>query len=89
MKYAAIAISLLLVGCASSPETEELERQALETGDWSAVERRERVADKRRRQVSPDQGCADTQMVFCESLGSMEKCSCMSPAVARAKLYGR
>jgi hypothetical protein len=89
MKIVAIAISLLLVGCASTPETEEMARQALETGDWSEVERIERVADKRRRQVDPVQSCADTHMYFCESLGSLEKCGCVSPAVARAKLSGR
>lgn len=89
MKYAAIAISLLLAGCASTPETGELERQALETGDWSAIERIERIADKRRRQADPDGICAVSQTYFCESFGSMEKCSCMSPSVARAKYYGR
>ncbi len=48
-----IAISgllLLLGGCASFASLEELEAQAMLTGDWSAVERRERIIARREAQ---------------------------------------
>lgn len=66
----------LLFGCAEFKTLEELELAAFESGDWSAVEKRERVLEKRRaRQVA---SCPSDWIAVCENRGGDERCHCSS-----------
>ena len=47
MKAAVMLAALFLAGCSSFQSLEELEAEAIRTGDWSQVEERERILAKR------------------------------------------
>jgi hypothetical protein len=70
-----VAVLLLgLFGCSSQPSLEELESQALITGDWSKVEKRE--AGINRRQSRSVISCPEESTRVClPSVGS-ENCDC-------------
>jgi hypothetical protein len=59
----------VLAGCAAGPSLEELTAEALQTGDWSLVEKREaRIAA--RRQPAPK--CPPGAVAYCRSfMGDM------------------
>ena len=74
----AIGVALLLfslTGCGTYHTLEELEEQAMLTGDWSAVEQRERTIAKRK---SRSAACPGKTMLYCESWGVSERCTCLS-----------
>ena len=76
MKTASILILTLLTGaCATPPTLEELERKALLTGDWSAVDRRELYL-ARRAVRSPEQ-CADGNVSVCMDRIGKRVCECV------------
>ena len=77
MKYIGLLVLTALVGCASSPTTEELEVDAAKTGDWSAVEDRERMNEKMR--VVPELKCPEHLMLICIKDGEHEECFCQPP----------
>ena len=77
MKYLSLLVLIALVGCASRPTTEELEVDATKTGEWSAVEDRERMNKKMR--VTPELKCPEHLMLICIKDGGHEECSCRSP----------
>ncbi len=86
MKALGLAILLLLLGgCGSYQTLEELEQQAFATGDWSEVEKRERILAKRRVRTGSLCGSGATQ--YCESWGSTQRCTCMSGETLRDTLY--
>lgn len=69
---------LWMVGCASMPTLEELEAEALETGDWSAVEEREALIAKRNAR-RPAQ-CPTGHVSYCQkNIGRLD-CQCISKA---------
>ena len=68
----ALGALLLLGGCAEMQTLEELEMLAAKTGDWSAVEKRER----RRARTAPI--CPAGYIAICESMGPMKRCGCMT-----------
>ena len=72
---------LLLGGCAAGPTLEELEDQAVLTGDWSQVEKRERTIA--RRQAEEPLDCAKGYMSYCETRMATTRCSCVSHSVMR------
>jgi hypothetical protein len=72
---------LLLGGCATAPTLEELEDQALLTGDWSHVEKRERTIA--RREAEEPLECASGYMSYCETRIATTRCSCVSRSVMR------
>ena len=78
---------LLTVGCGNYATLEELEEQALITGDWSAVEARERYIAKRKARRA--QNCPPGYMAYCESMMSKKKCTCINKEVMVGVLYGR
>ncbi len=47
MKLMLLLGAVFLTGCVSMPTLEQLEDQALLTGDWSAVEQREKLIARR------------------------------------------
>ncbi len=77
MKYISLLVLIALVGCASRPTTEELELDAAKTGDWSAVDDRERMNEKMR--VAPELKCPEHLMLICIINGEHEECYCQSP----------
>ncbi len=83
--WSILLVSLLLGACATPPTMEELEAQAWQTGDWSAVERREEALARRaaRRAQNASPACPDGAIQYCEErIGTME-CRCVSSRAIR------
>ena len=76
MKQIMTLICLItLTGCAAYVPMEELRAQALRSGDWTEVEKRERILAKREsRAVS---GCPAGTMAMCQEKVSGEECHCI------------
>ena len=72
-----VLLAFLAIGaCADTRTLEELEQEAMETGDWTAVERREKkLAEKLARREA---GCRTTETLVCEELASTARCYCVS-----------
>ena len=62
-----------LTACAST--LEELEQEAMMTGDWSGVELRERI--KKEKEGGNLPSCKDSHVLVCVDQGSSEHCSCV------------
>lgn len=75
---------ILLGGCESLIPLERLEEQALLTGDWSAVEQRERIIAKRKARSHPS--CPPGSMAYCEAGIGKQRCSCVNAEVVRSFL---
>lgn len=67
-------LALVVTACASRPSLQELEQQALATGDWQAVESREEMLIRRSEKSAP--GCPRGQTKFCIENGSGIDCHC-------------
>ena len=81
MKTTGIFVLLLMLGsCAAAPTLEELEDQALLTGDWSQVEKRERTIARRKAKEPLD--CARGYVSYCVTRATT-RCSCESRAALR------
>lgn len=63
---------------------EELEQEAMQTGDWSAVEQRERM-DRKMGRNNPDNACDNDSMLLCSKKGARESCECVTPNVVRPR----
>jgi len=88
MKVAVLVISALLVaGCGSMPSMEVLEQQAFLTGDWSAVEKRERMIE--RRKMRNGNICPAGHVAVCESFGGTDRCSCVERDSVYSVIFGR
>lgn len=74
MKIIPILALLVLCGCAAQPSLEELEDEALITGDWSRVESFERKLARNDRTNGLD--CPRTFVEVCRESGLTTKCSC-------------
>ncbi len=74
MKIATMFVIFLLVGCTAQPTMDELETQAFITGDWSAVEARERAIA--RRALRSGRQCPDGYIAYCEQNFSGTRCIC-------------
>lgn len=79
---AGIVALILLAGCAAS--LEELEREAMQTGDWSAVEARNRVLE--RREAKRAQTCPAGKKRWCTVESGHERCSCIVDSVFNDRL---
>lgn len=75
MKFVGILVVLLLVGCTSRPTLEELEDAALVSGDWTAVEERERALRRHGRHHRID--CSAGYVGMCIEHASTSKCQCV------------
>ncbi len=69
------------------PTLEQLEEQAFLTGDWSAVEKRERLIAKRDSMRGPK--CPAGMMAYCERRMGQKRCGCISDAEVKALLSWR
>ena len=76
MKQVCLLAVIALFGCTSQPTTEELESEALETGDWSEVEQRARVIERMSAESKPK--CPEHLMLVCIKDGEHEECFCAS-----------
>ncbi len=72
-----LLLAFLAMGaCADKRTLEDLEKEAMETGDWSAVERREKkMAEKEARRAA---GCRTTETLICETLADVQRCYCIT-----------
>ena len=81
---AILGLLLLLGGCGTYTPLEELEAQAMLTGDWSAVERRERIIAKRKaRDVAL---CPPGAVALCVDRVGKPECSCVRGSVMQTLL---
>ncbi len=84
MKVLLLLGAFFLSGCMSMPTLEQLEEQALLTGDWTAVEKREKLIAKRERILGPL--CPAGTMAYCQGYLGQIRCGCFSFAEMRALL---
>lgn len=69
-----VAILFFVSGCAPVKTMQELETEAAITGDWSAVEKRERLTARRDSGID----CPAGTMSFCQTYGGQESCGCIA-----------
>ncbi len=74
---------LMLGGCAAVPTLEELEDQALLTGDWSQVEKRERTIARRLAGAGEPPICASGYISVCQTQIGTTRCGCVSRSAMR------
>ena len=86
MKTILFLALFVLAGCSSIATMEELEAEALATGDWSAVEKRERGIERRNSRAGLS--CPSGTTGYCESAFGHEECMCVESAVLSA-FYSR
>lgn len=88
MKYLTTLICIaFLSGCAVGIPMQELEAEALRSGDWSQVEKRERLIAKRKR--SGQTKCPRDSVAICESRAGGLSCHCTSRSMMQNVLTGR
>ena len=61
-----ILLAVVVTACAARPSLEELEQQALASGDWQAVESREEMMIRRAQNSAPGCPRGQTQILRCE-----------------------
>lgn len=81
MRVLVLMGALFLGGCGSFATMEELEQQAALTGDWSAVEQRERIIARREAKKGPT--CGQGQVAYCQSYVGTMNCRCISTGAMR------
>lgn len=81
MRILGLVALCFLVGCASRPSIEELEAEAVASGDWAAVEKRERLLQRR----DPGTGsiCPAGYVFFCYDHLFGERCECVPSQALR------
>jgi hypothetical protein len=82
MKGIIILALSFLVGCAPMVPLEQLETQALLTGDWTAVEKHERIIAVRNRHSRIQ--CPPGTIAYCVTYFMDERCSCVSSKAIRS-----
>ena len=86
MKRTILIISSLIFlgGCESFVSLEKLETEAMLTGDWSAVERRERIIE--RRKMRNTARCPVGAVAYCEPGIGRQECVCVDADVIHSLL---
>jgi hypothetical protein len=74
-------LALAITACASKPSLEELEEQAMVSGDWEAVEHREEMVKNRRLKSAPH--CPRGQTKVCIENGTGIDCYCSTQVGGR------
>lgn len=87
MKGILVLALCLLAGCTAGPTLEQLEATALVTGDWSAVEARERSVQ--RRKMRSGSYCQPGYIAVCERWVSEERCTCVDRRAVMSSLSFR
>ena len=86
MKGLIVLLLFLLVGCASGPTLDELEKQALASGDWSAVESRERMIQ--RREMRAGLQCPTGYASLCTVMYGDKRCNCVPSRAINSLVAG-
>jgi len=76
-----LASLLWLTGCSSTTSLEDLETEAMISGDWSEVERRER--QMRQQKLTAEFDCKTGMTLVCVDKGSGEECTCLRRGLPR------
>lgn len=85
MRNIGVVLALyLLGGCGTYHTLEELEQEAMRTGDWSRVEQREQMLASRAARMRPS--CPSGYISYCENHGVQDRCACISSEVAQRML---
>lgn len=72
------------IGCSSRPTMQELEKEAMATGDWSKVEKREAM-DRKMGRVDSRLQCPTGEALVCSQKGKREECVCVNSNDIRAR----
>lgn len=80
-----LMLSAVLIGCAPMPSMDELQAEALASGDWSRVEKRERFLAKYR---TDEHECPAGTTSFCIRRAAVMKCECVSRSAVSRILEG-
>lgn len=75
MKMLCVLLLCFLAGCAGRMTLEELEDEAIVTGNWSDVEERKRLLEQRNKKLGPN--CPDGFMMNCQEIGPSVRCDCI------------
>lgn len=86
MRLIVLLVVLGLTACGTTPSLEELEQQAMISGDWSEVEKRERMM--MRREARRGSQCPGGLIGYCQGSFGRERCSCIASAVVRDTFQG-
>ena len=78
MKILSLIILCFLVGCSARPPLAELQAEAEQTGDWSAVDKYHRQ-NKAMNRVSGENPCKNGYRLLCTRKSESEYCTCVSP----------
>lgn len=85
MRSVGVILALcLLGGCGTYHTLEELEREAMLTGDWSRVEQRERILA--RHSLRTQNSCPSGYVKYCENRGVRERCGCIDSEASQRLL---
>ena len=76
VKIVNLIVLCFLAGCANSVSLEDLEAEAMVSGDWSAVDKREQSLRRRRNIGGPE--CPDGLTLYCVDDGMGEHCQCVT-----------
>ena len=82
----AVMALILLTGCSSFASLEQLEAEAMLTGDWSAVETRERIIH--RRNLRAGLQCPPGTTGYCEVDFGQGNCTCVKTETIRSMFIG-
>ena len=82
-----LLVLFFLAGCGSIKSMEQLELEASISGDWTEVEKRERILARRKEREGPS--CPSGYIAFCEQNGSMKQCGCVTRQGMRDIFAGR
>jgi len=77
MKMLSILLISALVGCAGQQTLEELEKDALVSGDWTEVEKREQLLARKGKKEGTD--CPEGLTNVCYEQGVKISCGCVRP----------
>ena len=78
MKIFGLTMLLFLVGCAPIKSMQQLENEAMLTGDWTAVENRERAMARKAEREGVKLKCPIGYVAFCQAFTARDECSCVS-----------
>jgi len=86
MKTICVLVLCFLAGCAGRTTFEELEDEAIESGNWSKVEERERLMQRQDKKLGPE--CPSGLTTRCYEVGLSVSCDCVRGA-SLGRMAGR